>query len=200
MSDVDFTGENEAAENGLTSEATPDAPAPEVVPDLDGAHVPELGSLQLVPGSHKQRRRLGRGPGSGRGKTCGRGMKGQKSRSGVAINGFEGGQMPIHMRMPKRGFRNAPFRRTPVPVNLDRIQAAVDAGKLDACDVIDIAALKAAGIVRRAPDGVRILGRGELSSSLRIEATGASAAAIALIEKAGGTFTRTGNAAKSDGT
>ena len=200
MTDAESIRENTAAENGSAPEADPDLSAAEVVPGQADAPAPILGSLPLVSGSHKRRRRVGRGPGSGRGKTCGRGTKGQKSRSGVAIGGFEGGQMPIHMRMPKRGFRNAPFRRSPVPVNLDRIQAAIDAGKLDAAVVIDTAALKKAGIVGRAPDGVRILGRGTLSSSLRLEAVGASAAAIALIEKAGGTFTRTGNTAESDGT
>ncbi len=158
-----------------------------------------LGGLPLPPGSRSARHRVGRGPGSGRGKTCGRGTKGQKSRAGVALNGFEGGQMPIHMRMPKRGFRNTPFRRTPVPVNLDRIQAAVDAGKLDAGAVIDAAALRRAGIVHRAPDGVRILGRGALASALRIEAVGASATATAEIERAGGSFSRTGHAGGSSG-
>ena len=182
-------------DDGASAQEEPDSADDEVVSETGSI----LGAFSRAPGSRRERRRVGRGPGSGRGKTCGRGTKGQKSRSGVAINGFEGGQMPIHMRMPKRGFRNAPFRRTPVPVNLDRIQAAVDAGKLDADAVIDTAALKKAGIVRRAPDGVRVLGRGSLSAALRIEAAGVSASAAAMIEKAGGSFTRAGASAESDG-
>jgi len=147
-----------------------------------------LDSQRVSVGAARRRRRVGRGPGSGLGKTCGRGMKGQKSRSGVALGGFEGGQMPIHMRTPKRGFRNAPFRRTPVPVNLDRLQAAVDAGRIDAAEIVDDEALKRAGVVRRAPHGVRILGRGELRAALRIRAQGASQSARAAIERAGGSF------------
>ena len=207
-----------APEDGVQAPPAEGASSPEEgvqAPPAEGASSPEeadasedqvasepgtlLNSLTSAPGSRRARRRVGRGPGSGRGKTCGRGTKGQKSRSGVALNGFEGGQMPIHMRMPKRGFRNAPFRRTPVPVNLDRIQAAVDAGKLDAGAVVDIAALKKAGIVKRAPDGVRVLGRGSLTVALRIEAVGASASAAAIIEKAGGSFTRVGDSAESGG-
>ena len=211
MNDAESNSEGQSAEGALAPEeaaANPFAGSAEVQteapPDVpDGIASSEagasLGALCAPSGSRRPRRRVGRGPGSGRGKTCGRGTKGQKSRSGVALSGFEGGQMPIHMRMPKRGFRNAPFRRTPVPVNLDRIQAAVDAGKLHANEVIDEAALKRAGIVRRAPDGVRILGRGSLSVALRIEATGVSARAAATIEQAGGSFTRTGSSAEADG-
>lgn len=141
------------------------------------------------PGARRPRKRVGRGPGSGRGKTSGRGAKGQKARSGVSLGAFEGGQMPIHMRMPKRGFRNAPFGTRPVAVNLDRLQEAVDAGRLDPGQLVDMAALKQAGIVRRAPDGVRVLGRGALKQGLRIEAAGISAPALAALEAVGGSFT-----------
>ena len=189
MSDAESHQEGHAAGGVSAPEDEAADPRPEAL----------LGALPVASGSHRLRRRVGRGPGSGRGKTCGRGMKGQKSRSGVAINGFEGGQMPIHMRMPKRGFRNAPFRRTPVPVNLDRIQTALDAGKLNADEVIDVMALKRAGIVRRAPDGVRILGRGSISVALRIEAVGVSATAAAMISQAGGSFKRIGKPAETDG-
>lgn len=154
-----------------------------------------LSALTVTPGSRTARRRVGRGPGSGRGKTSGRGSKGQKSRSGVAINGFEGGQMPIHMRMPKRGFRNAPFRKRPVGVNLGRLQQAVAAGRLDGGEWVDAAALIAAGVVRRAPDGVRILGRGTLTSALNIEAVGISASALKVLEAVGGSFRKPGDAA-----
>lgn len=189
MSNAESDQEGHAADGVSAPEVEAADPGPQAL----------LGALPVAPGSHRPRRRVGRGTGSGRGKTCGRGMKGQKSRSGVAINGFEGGQMPIHMRMPKRGFRNAPFRRTPVPVNLDRIQTAVDAGKLSADEVIDVDALKKAGIVRRAPHGVRILGRGSLSVALCIEAVGVSATAAAMISRAGGSFKRIGRSAESDG-
>ncbi len=141
------------------------------------------------PGARRPRKRVGRGPGSGRGKTSGRGVKGQRSRSGVSLGAFEGGQMPIHMRMPKRGFRNAPFGTRPVAVNLDRLQEAVDAGRLDPAQTVDMAALKRAGVVRRAPDGVRVLGRGALKQGLRIEAAGISASALAALKAAGGSFT-----------
>ena len=136
-------------------------------------------------GALKSRKRVGRGIGSGSGKTGGRGVKGQKARSGVAINGFEGGQMPIYRRLPKRGFNNI-FRGEFVVVSLGRIQAAIDASKLDAKQTVDAAALKAAGVIRRAKDGVRVLADGELTAKLSLEVAGASKAAIEKIEKAGG--------------
>lgn len=133
-----------------------------------------------------------RGAGSGYGSTSGRGMKGQKSRSGVAINGFEGGQMPIYMRLPKRGFNNINTKRHAI-VNLANIQAFIDAGKLDASAKIDEAALVASGLVRRVRDGVRVLGRGALTSEgLTIEVTGASRSAVEAVAAKGGTLTTTG--------
>jgi large subunit ribosomal protein L15 len=145
----------------------------------------KLNEITDNEGATKSRKRLGRGIGSGSGKTAGRGVKGQKARSGVAINGFEGGQMPIYRRLPKRGFNNI-FRGEFVVVSLGRIQAAVDAKKLDAKQTVDAAALKAAGVIRRAKDGVRVLADGELTAKLTIEVAGASKAAIEKIEKAGG--------------
>ena len=147
---------------------------------------------ELVPreGSTKGRMRVGRGPGSGKGKTAGRGVKGQKARSGVAIAGFEGGQMPLHMRMPKRGFNN-PFAKEFAEVNFWRLEQAITAGKLDAGKPIDAAALVAAGVIRRPLDGVRLLGKGELTSKLDITVYSASAAAAAAVEKAGGKLTTT---------
>jgi large subunit ribosomal protein L15 len=129
--------------------------------------------------------RIGRGPGSGKGKTGGRGVKGQKARSGVAINGFEGGQMPLHMRMPKRGFNN-PFALKFAEVNLWRLEQAIEAGKLDAKKTIDAEALIAAGVIRRALDGVRLLGVGELKSKLTLSVYSASAGAVKAVEAAGG--------------
>jgi large subunit ribosomal protein L15 len=146
-------------------------------------------------GSTHSRKRLGRGIGSGKGKTGGRGVKGQKSRSGVAINGFEGGQMPIYRRLPKRGFTNI-FAADHVAVSLERIQAAVDAGKLDAKATVDAAALKAAGVIRRIKDGVRVLSDGELKAKLTLEVAGASKAAVEKIEKAGGSVKLLGAAAE----
>jgi len=146
----------------------------------------KLNELANKPGSTKPRKRIGRGIGSGTGKTGGRGVKGQKSRSGVAIKGFEGGQMPIHMRLPKRGFNNI-NSKTFVPVNIGRLQEAIDAKKLDAKKTITVAELKAAGVVTRVKDGVRLLGNGALKAKVNIEVSGASAAAIAAVEKAGGT-------------
>ncbi len=125
----------------------------------------KLNELSPSPGSVKARMRVGRGPGSGKGKTSGRGVKGQKSRTGVSINGFEGGQMPLHMRMPKRGFNN-PFAKDFAEVNFWRLEQAIAAGKLDASKPIDGAALVAAGVLRRQKDGVRLLGKGELTSKL----------------------------------
>ena len=134
------------------------------------------------------RKRVGRGIGSGTGKTSGSGHKGQKARSGVSINGFEGGQMPIHRRLPKRGFNNI-FRKQYVVINVGALQAAVDAKKIDAKKTVDTAALKAAGLVTKAKDGIRLLGNGEISAKLNIEVAGASAGAIAAVEKAGGSVT-----------
>jgi len=136
-------------------------------------------------GARKPRTRVGRGIGSGLGKTGGRGVKGQKSRSGVAIKGFEGGQMPLHRRLPKRGFNNI-NRRDYVEVNLGRLQEAVDAGKIDAANEVTAESLVAAGVIRRAKDGVRLLGTGELKAKLKLVVAGASKSAIAAVEKAGG--------------
>ncbi|ANK85345.1 MULTISPECIES: 50S ribosomal protein L15 [Rhizobium] len=148
----------------------------------------KLNEIKDNEGSTHSRKRLGRGIGSGSGKTAGRGVKGQKSRSGVAINGFEGGQMPIYRRLPKRGFNNI-FASDFVVVSLGRIQAAIDAGKLDAKATVDAAALKAAGVIRRAKDGVRVLADGELKAKITIVVAGASKPAVEKIEKAGGTVT-----------
>ena len=150
----------------------------------------KLNELSPREGSTKGRMRVGRGPGSGKGKTAGRGVKGQKARSGVAIAGFEGGQMPLHMRMPKRGF-NSRNRLDFAEVNLWRLEQAVAAGKLDAKKAIDAAALIAAGVIRRELDGVRLLGKGELTSKLNLTVYSASASAKAAVEKAGGTLTTT---------
>src|SRR5690606_19120481 len=144
----------------------------------------KLNEIKDNDGASKDRVRVGRGIGSGKGKTGGRGVKGQKARSGVAINGFEGSQMPIYRRLPKRGFNNI-FASEYVTVSHGRIQAAIDAKKLDPKATIDAAALKAAGVVRRIKDGVRILSDGELKAKVTIEAAGASKAAVEKIEKAG---------------
>lgn len=145
----------------------------------------KLNEIKDVDGATKARKRLGRGIGSGSGKTAGRGVKGQKSRSGVAINGFEGGQMPIYRRLPKRGFTNIHAKTFNV-VSVGRIQVAIDAKKLDAKSVINFEALKAAGVFRRALDGFRVLSDGEITSKVTIEASGASKASITKVEKAGG--------------
>lgn len=145
----------------------------------------KLNELKDVAGARKARTRVGRGPGSGKGKTGGRGVKGQKSRSGVAINGFEGGQMPIFKRLPKRGFNNI-FKKDFAVVNLGRLQAAIDNKKLDSKKAINVDALIAAGLVGKVKDGVRLLAKGELKAKINIEVTGASAGAIAAVEKAGG--------------
>ena len=137
-------------------------------------------------GSRKKRMRVGRGIGSGKGKTSGRGGKGQTARSGVAINGFEGGQTPLHRRLPKRGFNNKIFRKEYTVVNLGRLQQALDAGKLNAEGAIDAARLVAAGVLRRPGDGIRLLAKGRLSAAITVEAAGASQAAIAAVEAAGG--------------
>lgn len=145
----------------------------------------KLNEIRDNEGARKGRVRVGRGIGSGLGKTGGRGQKGQKSRSGVSIKGFEGGQMPLHMRLPKRGFNNI-FGKDYAEVNLGAVQKLVEAGKLDAKAVIDHAALKAAGVARGGKDGVRVLGKGELTSKLSFKVAGVSAGAKAAIEKAGG--------------
>jgi large subunit ribosomal protein L15 len=145
----------------------------------------KLNEIKDNEGATKDRIRVGRGIGSGKGKTGGRGLKGQKARSGVSINGFEGGQMPIYRRLPKRGFNNI-FASDYVVVSLGRIQTAIDAKKLDPKATIDAAALKAAGVIRRPKDGVRILSDGELKAKVSIEVAGASKAAVEKIEKAGG--------------
>ena len=144
----------------------------------------KLNELSDNPGATKNRKRVGRGIGSGTGKTGGRGVKGQKSRSGVAIKGFEGGQMPLHRRLPKRGFVNI-FAKQFAEVSLGRIQIAIDAGKLDAGQPITAEVLKVAGVIRRVKDGVRVLGGGELTSKVTLDVAGASGPAIAAIEKAG---------------
>ncbi|MGL4495162.1 MAG: 50S ribosomal protein L15 [Beijerinckiaceae bacterium] len=147
----------------------------------------KLTELRDNPGAAKKRVRVGRGIGSGSGKTAGRGVKGQKARTGVAIKGFEGGQMPLHRRLPKRGFWN-PFSKDLNEVNLDRIQAAVDAGKLDAGKPVTNEVLVAAGICKKSRDGVKILGAGELKAKLAFEVYGASKSAKDAIEKAGGSL------------
>ncbi len=149
-----------------------------------------LNELRDNDGATKPRTRVGRGIGSGKGKTGGRGVKGQKSRSGVAIKGFEGGQMPLHMRLPKRGFTK-PNRAAFAEVTLGRLQAAVDAGKLDAKKPVDADALVAAGVIRRAKDGVRVIGGGALKAKLDLTVAGGSKPAIAAVEKAGGKVTLT---------
>ena len=148
----------------------------------------KLNELADNPGSAKKLMRVGRGVGSGKGKTGGRGVKGQKSRSGVAINGFEGGQMPLHMRMPKRGFTPPSQART-TWINLGVLQNAIDNKKLDASKAITEDTLVEAGLIRRKKDGVRLLARGELKTKVNITVTGASATAIAAVEKAGGSVT-----------
>ncbi|MEP1442557.1 MAG: 50S ribosomal protein L15 [Hyphomicrobiales bacterium] len=148
----------------------------------------KLNDIQNKPGAMKSRKRVGRGIGSGVGKTGGRGVKGQKSRSGVAIAGYEGGQMPIYMRLPKRGF-NARNSKDYNIVSLARVQIAIDAGKLDAKATVDAAALKAAGIVKVIKDGVRLLSDGELKGAVNFELAGASKSAVEAVEKAGGKVT-----------
>lgn len=147
----------------------------------------KLNDLRDNPGATHKPKRVGRGPGSGIGKTGGRGIKGQKSRSGVAINGYEGGQMPIYQRLPKRGF-NKPNRKSYAVVNLGKVQQFIDAGKLDAGNVTEDAMVEA-GLVRRKLDGVRLLGKGELTTKATITCTGASKGAVEAVEKAGGSVT-----------
>jgi large subunit ribosomal protein L15 len=145
----------------------------------------KLTDLADKPGARKQRTRIGRGIGSGKGKTGGRGGKGQTARSGVRIKGFEGGQMPLHRRLPKRGFNNV-FARKLNEVNLGRVQQAIDAGELDPKQPVTADALVKAGVLRRAKDGVRLLGAGELKAKVAFEVFGASKSAVAAVEKAGG--------------
>ncbi|MGR3815909.1 MAG: 50S ribosomal protein L15 [Cognatishimia activa] len=154
----------------------------------------KLHELRDNPGAAKKRMRVGRGPGSGKGKMGGRGIKGQKSRSGVAINGYEGGQMPLYQRLPKRGF-NKPNRKAFAVVNLGLIQKFIDEKKLDAKATITEEALVASGLVRRVKDGIRVLAKGEISAKVTIEVTGASKSAVEAVEKAGGSLTVTSAAA-----
>ena len=149
----------------------------------------KLNELRDNPGATKNRMRVGRGPGSGKGKTAGRGVKGQKSRTGVAIGGFEGGQMPLHMRLPKRGFNN-PGALKLAEVNLWRLAKAIEAKKLDAKKPIGAEELIAAGVIRRAKDGVRLLGHGEIKGKLNLTVWSASASAVKAIEDAGGSVTQ----------
>lgn len=145
----------------------------------------KLNDIRDNEGANPSSRRVGRGIGSSKGKTSGRGVKGQKSRSGVALNGFEGGQMPIYRRLPKRGFSNAMFAKSYTTVSLARLQIAIDAGKLDPKATVDAAALVAAGVIRREKDGVRILSDGEIKAKLTLSIAGASKAAMEKLEKAG---------------
>ncbi|MCK0199007.1 50S ribosomal protein L15 [Ancylobacter sp. 6x-1] len=147
-----------------------------------------LNDIRDNAGARKKRMRVGRGIGSGKGKTGGRGVKGQTSRTGVAIKGFEGGQMPLHRRLPKRGFNNI-FARDWNEVTLGRIQTAIDAGRLDASKTVTQEALVAAGALRRAKDGVRVLGSGELTSKITLEVAHATKSVVAAVEKVGGSVT-----------
>ncbi len=150
----------------------------------------KLNELADNPGARTARKRVGRGIGSGLGKTAGKGHKGAKARSGVSIKGFEGGQMPLHRRLPKRGFTNL-FRRDYNEVSLGRLQKAIDAGRLDASQPIDVAAMQAAGLFKKSRDGVRLLANGELKAKINVSVAGASKGAIAAVEQAGGTVTLT---------
>ena len=150
----------------------------------------ELNTLTDNKGSSRNRRRVGRGVGSGIGKTSGSGHKGQKARSGVAIKGFEGGQMPIHRRLPKRGFVNI-FRKNYIEVNIGQIQKAIDDGKIDPSNPVDVNALRSAGLVGKPKDGIRLLGNGNISSKIEVHAIGASKPAILAVEKKGGSVVLT---------
>jgi large subunit ribosomal protein L15 len=158
----------------------------------------KLSDIADNAGSRKKRMRVGRGIGSGKGKTAGRGGKGQTARSGVRIKGFEGGQMPLHRRLPKRGFNNI-FRLEFSEINLDRLQEAVDSKLIDAKETITAESLVKAGVLRRSRAGVRLLGRGELKAKLTIEVHGASKPAIAAVEKAGGSVKILAPVAKDEG-
>jgi large subunit ribosomal protein L15 len=155
----------------------------------------KLNEIADLPGATHNTKRLGRGVGSGKGKTAGRGVKGQKSRAGVAIKGFEGGQMPLHRRLPKRGFTNI-FAKKYNAVGLGRIQQAIDAGKLNASASVTAEQLKAAGVIKRVKDGVRLLCNGELKAPIAFEIAGGSKSAIAAVEKAGGSVKIVGSGAK----
>jgi large subunit ribosomal protein L15 len=158
----------------------------------------KLSDIADNAGSRKKRMRVGRGIGSGKGKTSGRGGKGQTARSGVRIKGFEGGQMPLHRRLPKRGFNNI-FKLDFAELNLDRLQEAIDAKLVDASSTVNAESLVKSGVLRRAKDGVRLLGRGELKAKLNIEVHGASKSAVAAVEKAGGTVKILAPAKKEEG-
>jgi large subunit ribosomal protein L15 len=155
----------------------------------------KLNELADKAGATKARIRVGRGIGSGKGKTAGRGVKGQKARTGVAIKGFEGGQMPLHRRLPKRGFNNI-FAKDYNVVGLDRVQTAIDAGRLSASAAVTAAALKEAGVIRRVKDGVRLLANGEIKAAVKFEVEGASKPAVEAVEKAGGSVTIVGAGTK----
>ena len=158
----------------------------------------ELNSIKPAEGSKHYKRRVGRGIGSGKGKTSGRGGKGQTARSGVRIKGFEGGQMPLHRRLPKRGFTNI-FRVEFAEINLDRLQQAIDSKLVDVKETVTVESLVKSGVIRRAKDGLRLLGRGELKAKLAIEVHGASKSAVAAVEKAGGTVKILAPAKKEEG-
>ena len=158
----------------------------------------KLSDIADNAGSRKKRMRVGRGIGSGKGKQAGRGGKGQTARSGVRIKGFEGGQMPLHRRLPKRGFNNI-FRLDFAEINLDRLQQAIDAKLVDVKETVTIESLVKSGVIRRAKDGLRLLGRGELTAKIAIEAHGASKSAVAAVEKAGGTVKILAPAKKDEG-
>ncbi len=146
----------------------------------------KLNEISENPGARKLRMRIGRGIGSGKGKTGGRGVKGQKSRTGVSIKGFEGGQMPLHRRLPKRGFSNVPFAKDYAVVNVGAVQKAIDDGRLNAAETVNAEALVKAGLVRVSADGVRLLNKGALKAALTFDVAGASAGAVAAVEAAGG--------------
>src|ERR671921_1061395 len=152
----------------------------------------KLNEIRDNPGAHYVAKRRGRGIGSGKGKTSARGGKGQTARTGVALNGFEGGQTPLHRRLPKRGFNNKIFQKDYKVVNLGRLQQAIDAGRLGIEGPVNAAALVAAGVLRRAGDGVRLLAQGELTAAITIEVAGASRAAVAAVEAVGGTVVISG--------
>jgi large subunit ribosomal protein L15 len=160
----------------------------------------KLNDVRDNSGAHYRAKRVGRGIGSGKGKTAGRGGKGQTARSGVALNGFEGGQTPLHRRLPKRGFNNSMFRNDFKVVNLGQLQTALDDGKLKSEGTLDAAALVVCGMLRRLGDGVRLLAKGEIRTAITIEVTGASKAAIAAVESAGGKVILRANRAKKQKT
>jgi large subunit ribosomal protein L15 len=157
-----------------------------------------LNELRDKPGAAKKRVRVGRGIGSGKGKTAGRGVKGQKSRSGVSIRWFEGGQMPLYRRLPKRGFNNARFAKRYAEVNLGRLQKAIEAKRLDAKGTIGEEALRAAGLIDKSLDGVSLLAKGQLTSKITIEVARASKGAIAAVEAAGGSVIVTGASGEAE--